>query len=86
MKSLAKCIQAAKGPEELKNALADFHVLCFIESTGTFSKEEFQQLCQLVTSKDGDISQLNQLNGWNTLEMVLKEAGKIIRVAFFISF
>ncbi|GAA5804888.1 hypothetical protein HPULCUR_010397 [Helicostylum pulchrum] len=75
MKSLAKCIQAAKGPEELKNVLADFHVLCFIESTGTFSKEEFQQLCQLVTSKDGDISQLNQLNGWNTLEMVLKEAG-----------
>lgn len=73
--ALAKSINAASGPEELKTILCDFHILCFIQSTDTFTPAEFEQLCQIVTSKDGDISQLSHLNGWNTLQMVLKEAG-----------
>lgn len=68
--------------------MADFHVLCFIQSTDTFSREEFKQLCQIVTSKEGDIHQLSQMNGWNTLQMVLKEAGKFLYffVGYFTSF
>ncbi|KAF1806301.1 NPL4 family-domain-containing protein [Mucor lusitanicus] len=73
--ALAKCIQSAHTQDELKKVLDDFHVLCFIQSTDTFSPEEFQQLCRIVTRPDGNIDELNQLNGWNTLQMVLKEAG-----------
>lgn len=62
--------------------MADFHVLCFIQSTDTLNPEEFKQLCQIVTSKDGDITQLAHMNGWNTLQMVLKEAGKFLLVSF----
>ncbi|KAI8098053.1 NPL4 family-domain-containing protein [Gilbertella persicaria] len=73
--ALSKIIQSAQTPQQLKTMLADFHVLCFIQSTDTLTSEEFKQLCQLVTQPEGDIEQLNQLNGWNTLQMVLKEAG-----------
>jgi hypothetical protein len=31
----------------------------------------------LVTNTDGNLDELNHMNGWNTLQMVLKEAGKI---------
>lgn len=79
--ALAKSINAASGPEVLKTILCDFHILSFIQSTDTFTLAEFEQLCQIVTSKDGDISQLSQLNGWNTLQMVLKEAGKNIVIS-----
>jgi nuclear protein localization family protein 4 len=50
-----------------------------------FTPEEFKQLCSLVTSQDGDMDQLNHINGWNTLQMVLKEAGKelFITTSFF---
>lgn len=77
MSSLAKVVQSTSGPEELKTVLADFHVLCFIESTGIFSPDEFQEFCQLVTNKENhDLSQLNQMSSWNTLQMLLNEAGK----------
>ncbi|GAN03833.1 endoplasmic reticulum and nuclear membrane proteinc Npl4 [Mucor ambiguus] len=73
--TLAKCIKSAHTQDELKKVLNDFHVLCFIQSTDTFSPQEFKQLCRIVTSLDGNMDELNQLNGWNTLQMVLKEAG-----------
>ncbi|CEP10539.1 hypothetical protein [Parasitella parasitica] len=72
--ALSRCINSAHTPDQLKKALADFHILCFIQSTDTFSPEEFNHLCRLVTSADGDMDELNHLNGWNTLRMVLKEA------------
>ncbi|KAI9352380.1 NPL4 family-domain-containing protein [Pilaira anomala] len=76
MSSLAKLVQSTSGPEELKAVLADFHVLCFIESTGIFSPNEFQAFCQLVTNKDNkDLSQLDEMSSWNTLQMLLNEAG-----------
>ncbi|KAI8641292.1 NPL4 family-domain-containing protein [Parasitella parasitica] len=72
--ALSKCINSAHTSDQLKKVLADFHVLCFIQSTDTFSLEEFNHFCRLVTSADGNIDELNRLNGWNTLRMVLKEA------------
>jgi hypothetical protein len=75
--ALSKCVNAAHTPQALKKVLADFHVLCFIQSTDMFTPEEFRQLCSLATSQEGDMDQLNHINGWNTLQMVLREAGKI---------
>lgn len=80
--ALSKCIKSASTQEGLKKVLADFHVLCFIQSTDTFSPEEFKQFCRIVTSPDGNLDELNQLSGWNTLEMVLKEAGKTMLESF----
>lgn len=77
--ALAKYINLTNVPNELRNALADFHVLCFIQSTDTFTDEEFKQFCQIVINKESDISQIYNLNGWNTLQIVLKEAGKNIQ-------
>ncbi|KAI7896832.1 NPL4 family-domain-containing protein [Mucor mucedo] len=71
--SLTKCLNGAKEPTDLKKALDDFHVLCFIQSLDIFTADEFKQFCQIVTSREGDISQINNLNGWNTLQMVIKE-------------
>ena len=74
MTALSKSLGAAKNPAELKTFLSDFHLLCYIQSTDTLTPVEFDQLCKIVTGKDEDISQLEQLHGWNTLQMVMKEA------------
>ncbi|EIE81923.1 hypothetical protein G6F46_005649 [Rhizopus delemar] len=75
MSELAKVINSADNEEALKNALADFHLLCFIQSTDIMSPEEFRELCQIVTQFNSDIKRLNELNGWKTLELLLKETG-----------
>lgn len=78
MSELAKVINSADNEEALKNALADFHLLCFIQSTDIMSPEEFRELCQIVTQFNSDIKRLNELNGWKTLELLLKETGEPI--------
>lgn len=40
------------------------------------SSEEFNTLSEIAT-KNKDIDTIEQLQGWNTLMMVLKEAGKL---------
>lgn len=78
MNELSKAIHSAQSPESLKSILADFHLLCFIRSTDIMSIEDFKELCQIVTQAEGDVGKLNQINGWRTLEMLLKETGKHI--------
>ncbi|CAO3663438.1 unnamed protein product [Rhizopus stolonifer] len=75
MNELSKAIHSAQSSESLKTILADFHLLCFIRSTDIMSVEDFKELCQIVTQAEGDIGKLNQINGWRTLEMLLKETG-----------
>jgi nuclear protein localization family protein 4 len=74
MGSLAKVLSAAKSPQELKNRLSNFHILCFIKFTDMLSAEEFKLLCEVATSSK-DVSELDHSSGWQTLQMVLKESG-----------
>ncbi|ORY94257.1 NPL4 family-domain-containing protein [Syncephalastrum racemosum] len=74
MGSLARYLAAAKDPNELKRLLSDFHALCYIRSTHTLSKEEFQTLCHVAIQPDADPDLLEGMGGWKTLSMVLKEA------------
>lgn len=76
MGELAKTIDSAQNDDQLKNALADFHLLCFIQSADILNPEEFKELCQIVTQPNGDMKRLRELNGWKTLELLLKETGK----------
>ncbi|RCI01458.1 nuclear protein localization protein 4 [Rhizopus azygosporus] len=76
MGELAKTINSAQNDDQLKNVLADFHLLCFIQSADILNPEEFKELCQIVTQPNGDVKRLRELNGWKTLELLLKETGK----------
>ncbi|ORE03078.1 polyubiquitin-tagged protein recognition complex, Npl4 component [Rhizopus microsporus var. microsporus] len=76
MSELAKTIDSAQNDDQLKNVLADFHLLCFIQSADILNLEEFKELCQIVTQPNGDMKRLRELNGWMTLELLLKETGK----------
>ncbi|CEG77512.1 hypothetical protein RMATCC62417_12251 [Rhizopus microsporus] len=81
MSELAKTIDSAQNDDQLKNVLADFHLLCFIQSADILNPEEFKELCQIVTQPNGDMKKLRELNGWKTLELLLKETGKHITTA-----
>ncbi|KAI9268771.1 NPL4 family-domain-containing protein [Sporodiniella umbellata] len=73
MNTLSKAIKSASSTTPLKTILADFHLLCFIQSTDIMSPEEFKELCHIVTQPEKDVNQLEQLGSWKTLETLLKE-------------
>ncbi|KAI8992135.1 NPL4 family-domain-containing protein [Mycotypha africana] len=72
--SLAKVLKSFDSVDNIRTALADFHILCFIQSLGAFSPEEFKRFCKLITSKESNIEELEQINGWNTLKILIQEA------------
>lgn len=72
--SLAQYLNSATTPDDLKQSLSDFHLLCHIRSTRTFSDEEFSRLCKIATDKDAKVDELENMDGWKTLMMVMKEA------------
>ncbi|KAI8365715.1 NPL4 family-domain-containing protein [Blakeslea trispora] len=73
--ALSKAIRSANTPQELKSKLANFHVLCFIHFLDILSAEEFEQFCKVILSPEADMSLLDTMNGWHTLQMIVKEAG-----------
>lgn len=79
--SLSRYLNTADNPSELKKILSDFHVLCSIRSTNILKPQEFNKLCRIATVPEEDVNQLQQLDGWKTLMMVLKEAGMLSYIA-----
>ncbi|CAO3621179.1 unnamed protein product [Cunninghamella blakesleeana] len=69
---LGKYIYGKSGTD-LQQSLSNFRVLCTIRSMDILSSEEFNILSEIATKKK-DIDTIDQLQGWNTLMMVLKEA------------
>ncbi|CDS13979.1 hypothetical protein LRAMOSA06151 [Lichtheimia ramosa] len=59
---------------DLKQLLSDFHVLCFIRKLNMLNDDEFSVLCNVATKPDVPAEVLEQLTGWKTMTMVLKEA------------
>ncbi|CAO3614385.1 unnamed protein product [Cunninghamella echinulata] len=69
---LGKYIYGKRGTD-LQQSLSNFRVLCTIRSMDILSAEEFNTVCEIATKKK-DINIIDQIQGWNTLMMVLKEA------------
>ncbi|CAO3666119.1 unnamed protein product [Umbelopsis vinacea] len=68
-------LSSCSSPEDYLTALSDFHLLCYIRSSGLLSSEEFVALCKSVVQHDAQtFAQLQQSSGWKTLEMVLRES------------
>lgn len=77
--TLGKHLLSGNNKSDLRALLSDFHVLCAIRSMDILSKDEFKAVCDYATkAPDSTIDSLEQLQGWQTLLMVLKEAGKLI--------
>jgi nuclear protein localization family protein 4 len=77
--TLGKHLLSGKNKGDLRALLSDFHVLCAIRSMDVLSKDEFKIVCDYATkASDNTLDSLEQLQGWQTLLMVLKEAGKLI--------
>ncbi|KAI8093238.1 NPL4 family-domain-containing protein [Halteromyces radiatus] len=73
--TLGKHLLRGKSKDDLQALLSDFHVLCAIRSMDMLSREEFKIVCDIATkASDINIDILDQLQGWQTLLMVLKEA------------
>ncbi|ORZ15764.1 NPL4 family-domain-containing protein [Absidia repens] len=73
--TLGKHLLGGKSNTDLRSLLSDFHVLCAIRSMDVLSRDEFKTVCDYATKKsDINIDSLDQLQGWQTLMMVLKEA------------
>jgi nuclear protein localization family protein 4 len=71
-------LSSCSSPEDYLTALSDFHLLCYIRSSGLLSSEEFVALCKSVVQHDVQtFAQLQQSSGWKTLDMVLRESGKL---------
>ncbi|OZJ02659.1 hypothetical protein BZG36_04774 [Bifiguratus adelaidae] len=72
--SLSKLTSASSS--DLATQLSDFHLLCYIQSTGVLSKDELRLLAGAATSKTTEpIEQLKASSGWETLMTVLRESG-----------
>ena len=73
---LSQRLSSCSSSAECLTALSDFHLLCFIRSSGLLSTEEFTALCRSIMQHDLDtFTSIQQSNGWKTLETVLRESG-----------
>ncbi|KAI9285477.1 NPL4 family-domain-containing protein [Umbelopsis sp. AD052] len=73
---LSQRLSSCNSSAEYLTALSDFHLLCFIRSSGFLSTEEFTALCKAILQHDVDtFTSIQQSNGWKTLETVLRESG-----------
>ncbi|KAI8066876.1 NPL4 family-domain-containing protein [Gongronella butleri] len=63
-------------PDALFKTLSDFHMLCAIWSMDVVSAAEFGSICDMAIGKvPFSVDALNKLQGWQTLLVLLNEAG-----------
>jgi nuclear protein localization family protein 4 len=72
-------LSSCNSAKDYLTSLSDFHLLCFIRSSGTLSPDEFNTLCKSIVQRDEQaFTQVQQSNGWKTLEMVSRESGELV--------
>ncbi|KAI8393556.1 NPL4 family-domain-containing protein [Radiomyces spectabilis] len=74
MGTLSNHLLHVQSSSELKQVLSDFHLLCSIRSTEILGLAEFKKLCEIATQPNQSADELEHMEGWNTLIMVLKTA------------
>lgn len=61
--------------EKLVGVLSDWHLVCFLDTTGILDTEDMRVLCKVAVSHDAtvDLDNLLQRTGWQTLAAIARE-------------
>lgn len=61
--------------EKLVGVLSDWHLLCFLDTTGILEEEDIKMMCKVAITHDAQVAldQLLQRTGWQTLAAIALE-------------